>query len=119
MNRAYFVPMILHIAQRAEWEAARSAGGYLADTLASEGFIHCSTPAQVLGPANALYHGQTDLVLLVIEEARLVARLVYEDSHGNGEHFPHIYGPLNIDAVTRVVPFPPGPDGHFVLPAEV
>jgi uncharacterized protein (DUF952 family) len=111
--------MILHIAQRAEWEAARSAGGYQADTLASEGFIHCSTLAQVLGPANAFYRGRTDLVLLVIEPAQLTAQLVYEDSHGNGEHFPHLYGPLNIDAVTRVVPFPPGPDGHFALPAGV
>ena len=67
--------MILHIARREEWEAAQAAGDYRADTLLTEGFIHCSTPAQVLGPANALFHGQSDLMLLVIEPARLAARL--------------------------------------------
>ena len=70
----------------------------------------------MLGPANALFHGQSDLMLLVIEPSRLAAELIYEDSHGNGERFPHIYGPLNLDAVVRVVPFPPNGDGHFSLP---
>ena len=116
MNGSYFMLMILHIARREEWQAAQAAGDYRANTLASEGFIHCSTPAQVLGPANALFHGQSDLMLLVIEPSRLAAELIYEDSHGNGERFPHIYGPLNLDAVVRVVPFPPNGDGHFSLP---
>ena len=101
---------------RSEWEAARVLGDYRLDTLDSEGFIHCSTPQQVLGPANALYRGQDDLVLLVIDPARLTAELVYEDCYEAGEAFPHIYGPLNLDAVVRVVPFPPLPDGSFVLP---
>ncbi len=109
--------MILHIASREEWAAARALGEYRAGSLAGEGFIHCSTPSQVLGPADALFRGRTDLVLLVIDPARLRVPLVYEDSHGNGVLFPHLYGPLNLDAVTRVVPFPPGPDGRFALPA--
>lgn len=108
--------MILHITTRAEWEAARALGDYRLNTLDSEGFIHCSTPEQVLGPANALYHGQTDLVLLVIDPAHLSAELVYEDCYETGEAFPHVYGPLNLDAVVRVLPFPPLPDGSFVLP---
>lgn len=108
--------MILHITTRPEWEAARALGDYRLDTLDSEGFIHCSTPQQVLGPANALYRGQDNLVLLVIDPARLTADLVYEDCYEAGESFPHIYGPLNLDAVVSVVPFPPLPDGSFVLP---
>lgn len=109
--------MILHIAHQSEWEEARAAGEpYTADSLAAEGFIHCSTPAQVLGPANELYHSQTDLVLLVIDPARLSADLVYEDCYESGQAFPHIYGPLNLDAVLRAVPFPPQPDGTFALP---
>jgi uncharacterized protein (DUF952 family) len=91
-------------------------GDYRLNTLATEGFIHCSTPEQVLGPANALYHGREDLVLLVIEPSRLAADLVYEDCYEAGQAFPHIYGPLNLDAVSRVVPFPPRPDGSFELP---
>ncbi len=109
--------MILHITTRGDWEAARTLGDYRLDTLDSEGFIHCSTPEQVLGPANALYRGQDDLVLLVIDPARLTAELVYEDCYEAGEAFPHVYGPLNLDAVVGVVPFPSLPDGSFVLPA--
>lgn len=109
--------MILHITTRAEWEAARALGDYRLDTLDSEGFIHCSTPQQVLGPANTMYRGQDGLVLLVIDPARLAAELVYEDCYETGEAFPHIYGPLNLDAVVRVVPFPPLADGTFALPA--
>jgi uncharacterized protein (DUF952 family) len=108
--------MILHITHRSDWEDALAAGDYRADTLATEGFIHCSTPAQVLGPANELFRGQADLMLLVIDPARLSARLVYEDSYGAGQAFPHIYGPLNLDAVRRVVPFPPDANGCFTLP---
>lgn len=108
--------MILHITTRADWETAQALGEYRADSLETEGFIHCSTPEQVLGPANSFYHGQTDLVLLIIDPARLSAELVYEDSHQSGQAFPHIYGPLNFDAVTSAVPFPPLADGSFELP---
>lgn len=108
--------MILHITRRADWESAQALGDYRLDTLETEGFIHCSTPEQVLGPANEFYRGQDDLVLLVIDPQRLEADLIYEDSHHSGAAFPHIYGPLNLDAVTSVVPFPPRPDGRFELP---
>jgi uncharacterized protein (DUF952 family) len=108
--------MILHITSRADWEGAQLLGDYRLDTLATEGFIHCSTPNQVLGPANAIYRGRGDLVLLVIDPTLLAADLVYEDCYEAGEAFPHIYGPLNLDAVSRVVPFPPLPDGTFNLP---
>ncbi|CUS04650.2 conserved protein of unknown function [Candidatus Promineifilum breve] len=111
--------MILHITTAAEWAAAQALGDYHLDTLDSEGFIHCSTPEQVLGPANALYRGRTGLVLLVIAPARLSSPLVYEDCYEAGETFPHIYGPLNLDAVTQVVPFPPRPDGTFQLPPDL
>ncbi len=108
--------MILHITTRTDWEAAQNVGAYQLDTLDTEGFIHCSTPEQVLGPANEFYRGRSDLVLLVIDPERLAADLVYEDLYGSGIAFPHIYGPLNLDAVAGVVPFPPRPDGSFELP---
>lgn len=108
--------MILHITHRADWQTARVAGEYWPDSLDTEGFIHCSTPEQVLGPANEFYRGQTDLVLLVIDPAHLTQKLVYEDCYESGTAFPHIYGPLNLDAVTAVVPFIPLADGTFELP---
>jgi uncharacterized protein (DUF952 family) len=109
--------MILHITPRADWLAALEQGAYAANTLASEGFIHCSTVEQVLGPANAFYRGQTDLVLLLIDPRALSAELVYEDLYDAGQAFPHIYGPLNLEAVVGVVDFPANADGTFSLPS--
>lgn len=109
--------LILHITTEKAWQTAVAAGKYRADSLESEGFIHCSTVEQVLLPANQMYAGQTDLILLTIDPAKLDAKLVYEDCYESGQTFPHIYGPLNLDAVTGFIEFPPNPDGTFSLPA--
>jgi uncharacterized protein (DUF952 family) len=119
--------IILHITTRADWDAARATGSYAPASLETEGFIHCSTPAQAVGSANKFFHGRTDLVLLCIDEARVSAELYYEPpatvagapDPRAGELFPHIYGPLELDAVVRVVPFPCDRDGGFTLPAGV
>ena len=109
--------MIYHITQQAAWQTAVSQNSpYTAPSLQTEGFIHCSTKAQVLGPANALFHGQQGLLLLCINEARVTAVIKYEDCYDHGDQFPHIYGPLNLDAVVTTVPFPPNADGSFALP---
>ena len=110
--------MILHIAQECSWLTAVAGGLYRADSLATEGFIHCSTPEQVLGPANERYHGQEGLVLLCIDREKVAAPIVYEDCYESGQAFPHIYGPLNIEAVTTIIAFPPQEDGRFALPVE-
>lgn len=107
---------ILHITTLTEWQAALAAGVYRADSLDSEGFIHCSTPEQVLKPANEMFHGRSDLILLVLDPAKVQADIVYEDCYETGMAFPHIYGPINLDAVINVVDFPPNPDGPFSLP---
>lgn len=117
--------VIMHIAGRTDWEAAQRAGEYRAASLAVQGFIHLSKPEQVIRVANALYRGRRDLVLLSIDPARLRAELRYEppdhpadDQPPSGEVFPHLYGPLNLDAVIRAAAFAPGPDGLFALPAD-
>lgn len=112
---------IFHIVQRTEWEQAAPAGDYRPASLEQEGFIHCSTAEQVPGVANAFYRGQPDLVLLVIDSARLRAPLREEppaEDPTSEARFPHIYGPLNTDAVRRVVPFVPDADGRFSLPPD-
>jgi uncharacterized protein (DUF952 family) len=96
-----------------------TAGSYRDDSLETEGFIHCSTPEQVIGVANERFHGRTDLVLLCIDPANLDAPLVCEDCYESGQEFPHIYGPLNLNAVAGVVDFPPNIVGNFALPDEV
>jgi uncharacterized protein (DUF952 family) len=107
---------ILHIARRVDWETARTHPPYHADSLKTDSFIHCSTVEQVLKPANEMFHGQTGLVLLVIDTAKVQADIVYEDCYETGLEFPHIYGPLNVDAVVKIVDFPPNTDGTFSLP---
>jgi uncharacterized protein (DUF952 family) len=110
--------LIYHIVQRGRWEEARSEGSYQSSSLDSEGFIHCSTLEQVRRVADTHFRGQRGLVLLVIQSARVRAEIRYEGSQGD-EGFPHIYGPLNTDAVARVVAFETGDDGRFQLPPEI
>lgn len=107
---------LLHIVARAAWEEAVRAGGYRPASLASEGFIHFSTPAQVVATAERFYAGVRGLVLLKVDPARLSAELRWEEVPGHGT-FPHLYGTLEPEAVTAVLPFEPGPDGRFELPA--
>ncbi len=62
---------ILHVTSRTAWSDAQKSGEYAADSLAGQGFIHCSKVSQVLRVANFIYAGQHGLVLLVIDPARL------------------------------------------------
>ena len=112
---------ILHIVARPVWDqiATDPNGQYVDASLEAEGFIHCSTPNQVLIPANERFHGQDDLVLLIVDIDKVPARTVFEDCYESGLAFPHIYGPIPVAAVDAVVPFPCGPDGSFTLPAEL
>ncbi len=110
--------LIFHITTPAAWKEALEVGAYHGDTLTTEGFIHCSTARQVARVANARFGGRTGLALLCIVTGRLIPELRYEPAEA-GELFPHIYGPLNVDAVVDVVDLPPGPDGQFVLPASI
>jgi uncharacterized protein (DUF952 family) len=115
--------MILHIVSRSGWAQAERDGAYLAASLRHEGFIHFSLPSQVIGTANRFYTGQTDLVLLVVDPARLRLELRLEpplEAPDSDLRFPHLYGALNLDAVVRVVAFPPDSDGHWsALPAGI
>jgi uncharacterized protein (DUF952 family) len=83
----------------------------------SEGFIHCSTRAQVLGTARRFFAGRSGLVLLCIDAAQLGAALRFEAA--DGEQFPHCYGKIPLEAIHAVVDFPCSADGGFALPDEL
>jgi uncharacterized protein (DUF952 family) len=117
---------IVHIASRTAWEASIPAGYYKPTSLESEGFIHCSTVEQSVDTANNFFHNQHGLVLLCIDVDKLDAELKYEPPAGGPAHnlqdgtlFPHLYGPLNVNAVVRVVEFEPDAEGMFSLPDEI
>jgi uncharacterized protein (DUF952 family) len=110
--------MILHFCPRAEWDAAVAAGEYRADTLTSQGFIHCSTAEQVAIPATALARGRRDIVLLEIDESRL-EQVVWEQGDPpdpGGMLFPHVYEPIPVAAVVAVHDYLPEADGTFRRP---
>ncbi len=118
---------IVHITSRQEWVKAAAAGAYVAPSLASEGFIHCSTAAQVVPVAREFYGSQEGLVLLVIDPGLLTSALRWEPpSDGSvpagvpaGASFPHIYGPINLNAVVQVLDFEPELNGQFRLPPSL
>jgi len=103
--------LIYHLAAKTDWE--RRGHTYAPVGWRKEGFIHCSSAEQVGRVADRHYAGRTDLVLLTIAPDRLSALLVWEDTGGAGEDFPHVYGPIDLAAVIESAPFPPGLDGSF------
>jgi uncharacterized protein (DUF952 family) len=116
------VRFIYHIAAAADWERAVRDGQYTTSTrgltLAEQGFIHASTADQVALVANAFYRGAPDLLLLVIDTGLVGPEIRYEHVPGQADPYPHIYGPLNLDAVREARPFAPGPDGQFSFDGE-
>ena len=107
--------MVLHIRKREAWERALARGVYETDALLEDGFIHLSYPHQVVRVADFLYTRQKDLLLLCIDPAKVQTEIKVEKL-GTSETFPHLYGPLNLEAVVRVLEFPPNSDGTFRLP---
>ncbi len=94
--------MIYHVTKKQDWEAAVNNGFYEAASLSSEGFIHNSTKEQVSGVLQRYYKNETDLVLLHIDETLITAPLKYELAPSMNQMFPHIFGPININAVVDV-----------------
>jgi uncharacterized protein (DUF952 family) len=93
--------MIYHITTKTAWQQAQAEGSYSAPSLATEGFIHNCTQAQVAGVLERYYKGLPDLLLLHIEESRLTSALKYELAPSVNDFFPHIFGPINTDAVVN------------------
>jgi uncharacterized protein (DUF952 family) len=112
--------MILHICGRDEWPPQ---GEYRPESLAAEGFVHCSDFGTVHLPAGVLFAGRTDLVLLVVDPDLLDVPVRWERAVGEDPEqlpwFPHVYGPLTQRAVIAVHEFPPGADGMFTLPTSL
>ena len=106
--------LIHHITSRSAWHAALENGVYAPDSLANEGFIHCSKPSQILRVANDFYSGIPDLVMLEIDPGSLRPEMRWEPGTDKpDELFPHVFGPINLEAVSRVIELSPDPDGVF------
>ncbi len=95
---------IFHITTKSEWEAAKRKGFYNTLSLREEGFIHCSEDRQISGVLNRYFQNKKDLVKLVVETEKLKSPYFFDWSTSVEDTFPHVYGPINIDAVKEIVP---------------
>ena len=119
--------MILHLLSRESWVEAQAQGQLVAPSVATEGFAHCSTEHQMIDVANKYYNGANNMVLLNIDPTKLASQLKFEPpAHIDGSPalphepmFPHIYGPINLDAVVEVIDFPCRSNGEFVAPPQL
>ena len=103
--------VILHLASERDWKAAQADGAYNSASLKSEVFIHCSRPEQILDVANRFYLGAQNLFILWVELDRLQPVVRWEPI--GRDDYPHVYGPINLDAITAVTPYPSDTDGRF------
>jgi glutathione S-transferase len=101
----------------AVWEKLSPEADYVAETLATEGFIHCTEEsARLVEVANRFYRTAPGaFLILTLDVARLQSSVQWEWT--DGHQFPHVYGPINLTAVVAVDPFPRAVDGTFLPPA--
>jgi uncharacterized protein (DUF952 family) len=92
--------LIYHIVLPEAW-AAFDTGLYRHQSLETEGFIHCSFAEQLDDVIERYYNGHEMIVILEIESDSLMSRMIKEPST-NSEIYPHIYGPINRDAIVSV-----------------
>lgn len=98
------MPVIYHVTTAGEWNEAQQKGYYETASLQQEGFIHCSEDRQVAGVLERYFNEKTDLVKLEIDTDKLTSRYIQEWSPSVQDTFPHIYGPINLEAVINVIP---------------
>jgi uncharacterized protein (DUF952 family) len=114
--------VLVHLCTVEDWQRAQDSGEHRPPSFDDIGFVHLSAPEQVHLPANRLYSGRTDLVLLRCDPALVGAPVRWEPGVPTDPAamlFPHLYGPLPVAAVTSVTPYLPGADGTFAeLPAD-
>jgi release factor glutamine methyltransferase len=104
---------IIHLCQEKEWQDAQGLGIYKNKSLDHEGFIHCSQPHQILQVANRFYQGIPELILLWIDPEKITSDIRWEAA--DSALYPHIYGPINLDAVSSVTNFNSDDDGIYRL----
>ncbi len=113
-----------HLAPAADYKSAPADAPYRPASLAAQGFIHCTVePAVLLEVANRFYRGQAgDFVVLDLDSRRLTAEVRFEapvppaapGSPLAGVLFPHVYGPINREAIVSVRPAQRAEDGRFL-----
>ncbi|MGE5124608.1 MAG: DUF952 domain-containing protein, partial [Acidobacteriaceae bacterium] len=104
---------IIHLCPSAEWLEAQERGVFMDASLDQHGFIHCSQPQHVLQVANQVFPGSGNLLALWIDPAKITSEIRWEPFAGIV--YPHIYGPIDLPAVSAVSEIKPDQDGRYRL----
>jgi lincosamide nucleotidyltransferase A/C/D/E len=114
------VALLVHLSRRYEWTACTREGLYLPRSFADEGFVHLCRPQEAVTIANRLFANADHLLAVAIDSRRLRAELLLDQDRPGAFAWPHLHGPLALDAVVSVLPYPRRPDGRYPrLPAEL
>lgn len=110
---------LVHLCTSQEWLQLRNDGERRPPSLTESGFVHLSTPEQVHLPANRLFAGRADMMVLWLDQDRFTAPVRWEPgvpTDPDSMLFPHLYGPLPLAAVLAAEDYRPGPEGEFGTP---
>ena len=110
------MPSIFHIANPNSLSILLTQGSFDADSLATEGFIHCSTHEEVIATANRRFNEAANLLLWELDQNKIQAPVVFENTSGGSILYPHIYGSIPLSALVRVYHFNQDASGNFLFP---
>jgi len=105
--------LLFHITTKEGWKEAQEGGSYIPESLDTEGFIHCSSGDQLKETANRLFGDEDRILLLVIDASMIRDDVKYEKDEESGEKFPHIYGPISVNAIIDKIEVEANKSGKF------
>lgn len=105
--------LLFHLTTKENWDNYKKNGRYEPESLESEGFIHCSSGSQIKETANRIFAGKDQILLLVLDASMVREDIKYEKDEETGEKFPHIYGPLSVNAVIDKIEIKAEDNGKF------
>ena len=107
--------MIYHLALERSWKKQLKEGDYQPDSLNQQGFIHASSWEQI----NATYHKHfsrpNQLLIIVIDPLKVKSEIKYENFSEGDQLYPHIYGPLNQDAINKIETVRLDSEGNLII----
>jgi len=112
--------MIYHAIAKSEWEKVKQNDEYIHPSLENDGFIRFSLLEQVISIAYYMYSSsENEILLLEVDEKKLASKVLHEDLKLHGR-YPHVYGPVNMDAIVNVYPLERETKGiGFILPEKL
>ena len=107
--------LIFHVVKKEDWKEYKKDSRYHPESLDTNGFIHCSSGRDIESITNSLYKGEDGVLLIIINTTLVEPEIRYENSGNSNIKYPHIYGPLNMDAVIDKIELASEDDGSYKI----